>query len=216
MAVPTDKTPPRFALPDMPDRSGSGYLLEQLVHLNEGLRAYYREQFRRALPFADQFVNRWEKARFLGFGEGSSIYDNALVLGDVTVGKSTWIGPGCILDGSGGLVIGSHCSVAAGCQIYTHDSIEWALSGGRRPYVRRPTVIGDACYLAPHVVVAAGVTIGAHCLVGALSLVKGDLPDCSIAAGIPARIVGRVELAEDGTVTLVYHSAAPSGTKVSA
>jgi hypothetical protein len=30
------------------------------------------------------------------------MYDNVLVLGDVMVGRHTWIGPGCSLDGSGG------------------------------------------------------------------------------------------------------------------
>ena len=41
----------------------------------------------RSLPFGDYVVDRWEKARLLGFGDGSSIYDSSLVIGDVGVGK---------------------------------------------------------------------------------------------------------------------------------
>ena len=64
------------------------------------------QNYNRMLPFGDYLIDRWEKAKFLGFGEGTSIYDNVLVIGDVKVGKNTWIGPNVILDGSGGLEIG--------------------------------------------------------------------------------------------------------------
>ena len=48
---------------------------------------------RASLPLADYFVDRWDKARLLGFGEGSSIYDSSLVIGDVKIGKNAWVGP---------------------------------------------------------------------------------------------------------------------------
>ena len=51
----------------------------------------------RTLPFGDYISDRWEKARLLGFGEGSSIYDSAHVFGDVSIGSATWIGPFTIL-----------------------------------------------------------------------------------------------------------------------
>jgi len=44
-----------------------------------------REQFRRSLPFQDAMFDRWERARLLGFEEGVSIYNSALVFGDVRV-----------------------------------------------------------------------------------------------------------------------------------
>ena len=107
--------------------------------LIDQLRALWRERreevdarFRRTLPFADYVVDRWEKARALGFGEGASIYDSALVIGDVSVGEQTWIGPGVVLDGSGGLSIGAYCSISAGVQIYSHDTVAWATSGGEK------------------------------------------------------------------------------------
>ena len=86
--------------------------------------------------------------------------------------------------------IGDHCSIAAGVHVYSHDTIDWALSGGRAAYRRQPTRIGDDCYIGPHAVITAGVQIGSRCLVGALSMVKSDLPDGSVAVGCPARIIG--------------------------
>jgi acetyltransferase-like isoleucine patch superfamily enzyme len=168
-------------------------LFEQLKQFWLQRRRQVATQYRRSLPFADYVVDRWEKARELGFGEGTSIYDSVLVLGDVRVGRNTWIGPFVILDGSGGLTIGSNCSISAGVQIYSHDSVQWAVSGGKKEYERAPTSIGDNCYIGPNTVIAKGVRIGNGCIVGANSLVMRDLPDGARAYGSPCRIVAAQE-----------------------
>ena len=133
---------------------------DELTRLFKQLRDDKKNRFDRVLPFGEYIVDRWEKARYLGFGEGSSIYDSAIVFGDVKVGKNTWIGPFTILDGSGGLTIGDNCSVSAGTQIYSHDSVRWAVSGGEQGYEYGQTVIEDNCYIGPNTVIAKGVTMG--------------------------------------------------------
>jgi acetyltransferase-like isoleucine patch superfamily enzyme len=168
-------------------------LFKKLHKLWRHLQGEVNRKWRRTIPFGDYFVDRWEKARLLGFGEGSSIYDSALVLGDVQVGKSTWIGPFTILDGSGGLSIGDCCSISAGVQIYTHDSKKWAISGGKADYEREPTKIGSRCYIGPQTVIAKGVTIGDGCVIGANSLVLSDIPSGSKAYGVPCKVLGAVE-----------------------
>lgn len=154
------------------------------------LAAEVRERWHRSLPVGDYLVDRWEKARLLGFGEGASVYDSAVVLGDVRVGKHTWIGPFTVLDGSGGLEIGDYCSISAGVQIYSHDTVRWATSGGRTDPDRSPVRIGSRCYIGPHAVISKGVTIGDGCVIGANSLVNSDVPAGSTAWGTPARVTG--------------------------
>ena len=149
------------------------------------------KEWDRTLPFADYFVDRWRKAELLGFGEGSSVYDNSLIIGQVSVGKNTWIGPNTILDGSGGLTIGDNCSISAGVQVYTHDSIEWALSSDNKPLDKAPTIVGNNCYIGPNVVIAKGITIGDRCVIGANSLVLYDIETGSKAHGTPCKIVGK-------------------------
>lgn len=166
-------------------------LLETLKALWLERRRDLDSSYSRTLPFGDYIVDRWEKAKVLGFGEGTTVYDSSLILGDVKVGVNTWIGPFTILDGSGGLEIGSHCSISAGVQIYSHDTVEHSLSGGTAPVRRERTKIGSNCYFGPNVVVAMGVTIGDKVVVGANSLVLTDIPSNSNAFGTPCRVAAR-------------------------
>jgi acetyltransferase-like isoleucine patch superfamily enzyme len=170
---------------------------ERLLKLLGELRALLaqemstvRGRWNRSLPFGDYIVDRWNKARELGFGDGSSIYDSALVMGDVRVGRNTWIGPFTVLDGSGGLKIGENCSISAGVQIYTHDTVRWATSGGKEPPERAPVCIGNRCYIGPNTIISRGITIGDGCVIGANSLVKNDIPSGMKAWGTPARCQG--------------------------
>lgn len=159
-------------------------------------------RWQRDLPFDELLFDRWERARSLGFGEGTSIYHNSYVYGEVKVGKHTWIGPYTLLDGSGGLTIGDYCSISAGVHIYTHDTVRWALSGGKAAYERAPVAIGDCCHIGAQTVIAKGVTIGDHCVIGACSFVNRDVPPYTVAFGIPCRPAGRVEVGPSGEVTL--------------
>jgi acetyltransferase-like isoleucine patch superfamily enzyme len=178
-------------------------LHRRLVHLYDGLRSEARSRWRRDLPFDELLFDRWERAQSLGFGERASIYHSALVYGDVVVGSDTWIGPFTLLDGTGRLVIGRSCSISAGVQIYTHDTVKWAASGGVAPYEYAPVEIGDCCHIGSQTVIAKGVTVGAHSVVGSCSFVNRDVPAYTVAAGAPCRTIGHVEVDDDGTVELI-------------
>lgn len=168
-------------------------LHERFCELYEQLRREVDAKWDRTLPLGDYFVDRWEKARRLGFGKGTSVYDSSLVIGDVRVGDHTWIGPFTVLEGSGGLTIGSYCSICAGVQIYTHHTVRWSITGGRGGPQRAPTVIGSRCYIGPNSIVAKGVTVGDGAVIGAGSLVLDDIPPGSRAFGTPCRVVGKAD-----------------------
>ena len=173
-----------------------------LVRLYEGLRDDVQSRWKRDLPLEELLFDRWERAANLGFGEGTSIYHSSYVFGEVSVGRNTWIGPLVLLDGTGGLTIGDNCSISTGVQIYSHDTVKWAVSGGSAPYEHAPVSIGNSCYISSQSVVAKGVTIGDRCVVGACSFVNRDLAPNTIAGGVPIRHLGHVEI-RDGDVGLV-------------
>ncbi len=161
-------------------------LLEQLKDLLKISRQKKRNEFNRVLSVGEYLSDRFEKAAYLGFGEGSSIYDSALVFGDVRVGKNCWIGPFTILDGSGGpLIIGDGCNISAGVQIYTHDTVDKVNGGGERAV--GPVTVGRNCYIGPQSVVSYGVEVGEYSVIGALSLVNRSIPPGARVYGTPAR-----------------------------
>ncbi|WP_022722487.1 DapH/DapD/GlmU-related protein [Rhodopseudomonas sp. B29] len=152
-----------------------------------------KQLFNRRVSVGDLLSERTDNAADYGFGEGTTMYDNVLVLGRVHVGRHTWIGPGCILDGSGGgLRIGDHCSISAGVQIYTHQTVRRSVSMGVEPIEYAPTSIGNGVYLGPNVVIQMGVNIGDRAVVGANSFVNRDIGPGLRAFGTPARIQSSV------------------------
>jgi acetyltransferase-like isoleucine patch superfamily enzyme len=148
-----------------------------------------KAQYNRRVSIGDLLTERSDNAAMYGFGKGTTMYDNVLVLGEVTVGRHTWIGPGCILDGSGGgLEVGDFCSISAGVQIYTHHTVRRSVSLGVEPVDYAPTKIGNGVYIGPNAVIQMGLTIGDKVIIGANSFVNRDIPTGSKAFGTPARI----------------------------
>ena len=191
-------------------RDGGGGFLELLIakvilRFVRLLFKYKKYRYHRVVSLGDLLIDRTEKAEFLEFGQGATIYDSSLVIGAVKAGKSTWIGPYTIIDGSGGLEIGDFCNISAGVHIYTHDTVKRTLSGGKAESEHVPVRIGNCCYIGPHTIITKGTTIGNYCLIGANSLVTSDLNDYSIAAGSPCKIIGQVKIDEKGSVEFLMN-----------
>lgn len=164
----------------------------QLQQLHHSLFAEFKKQFNRTLPFTDEVFDRWERAKKLGWGEGTSIYDSSYIFGNVSVGKKCWIGPFTIIDGSGGLTIGDHCTISTGVHIYSHDNLKQTLSGGKLPIEHAAVSIGNCCYIGPQSMIVKGVSIGNHCVIASNSFVNKDVEDFMIVAGNPAKVIGKV------------------------
>ena len=152
-------------------------------------RTKMRKDFHRHVSINDLLSDRWETAKFYGFGEGSSCYNNVLILGDVRVGKNTWIGPNVVLDGTAGLEIGDFCSISAGVQIYTHDTVNWSNSMGEEPIKIAPTKIGSGVYIGPNSIVQMGIMVEDKSVIGAMSFVNKDVKCNEKVFGCPARPV---------------------------
>lgn len=108
------------------------------------------------------------------------------------VGVGTSILDGAFLDPSHCFLIsiGSHCTLAPGVRVLAHDA-----STNRPLGITRvgPVTIEDHCFLGDSTLVLPGVTIGAHSIIGARSVVTKDIPPYSVAAGHPARVICGVE-----------------------
>jgi len=163
-------------------------IIKIIEKVYKSLNKQMREKYNRHVSFGDLFTDRWATAKMYGFGEGTSCYDNTLIMGNVRVGKNTWIGPNCVLDGSGGLEIGDYCSISAGVQIYTHNTVNWATSLGTESIETALVTIGCGVYIGPQSVIQMGVNIGDKAVIGACSFVHRDVLSGTRVWGVPARV----------------------------
>jgi acetyltransferase-like isoleucine patch superfamily enzyme len=114
----------------------------------------------------------------------------------VRIGSGTFLNLGVMVAAQELVEIGDHCMLANGCFVSDADH---RFDDPDKPVTwqgfqsRGPTRIGDNCWLGAHVVVTSGVTIGERCVIGANSVVTSDLEPFSIAAGVPARLLRRVQ-----------------------
>ncbi len=176
---------------------------ELLAYLEEKREAMTR-RFHRVLPTGELLFNRYDKAAYLGAGEGTSVYDTSVIMGDVRLGKKVWVGPYTLIEGiHAPVTVGDFVSINTGVQVYSHDSTKHYVSGGKAPFKTGPVTIGDCTVIGSMSMIACGVTIGSHCVVGAGSMVTQDIPDGHIAAGTPARLIGKVEI-QDEDVRFLY------------
>ena len=182
---------------------------EEFAVLFERYMASKRDEmlrkYNRVLPSGELIFNRFDKGAYLECGENSSVYDTSVVMGDVEIGTHVWVGPYTLLDGSSGkLKIGDYTSIDSGVMIYTHDSTKNYVSGGVNPFEKGDVTIGNNTVIGSMSIITCSVSIGSHCVVGANSFVNKDIPDYSIAAGNPAKIIGKVVIDEKGVADFEY------------
>ena len=171
-------------------------LEKELIRLQQKLRDETRKKYDRVNPFVEDITDWKERGEYLfGKNKNITVYNTCTVAGKIEVGENTWIGPYTALDGGkSGITIGSNCSISSGVNIVGHDSVKWALSGGKIPYEYGRITIGDNCFIGTNAMITKGVSIGNHCLIGANAVVTKSFPDYSIILGIPAKKMGNVEI----------------------
>lgn len=174
----------------------AGDRYRELTELLTLLRKRMKARYNRHVATGDLLHDRWQLGREYGFGEGTNVYDDCLILGEVTVGRMCWVGPGCILDGSGGLTVGDYVDVSAGAHLYSHNTIERALTGHQAPMLLKATRIGSRCFIGPYAIIGPGTVIGDECFVTAHSYVQGVFPGNSFISGNPAKRAGTVVVAD--------------------
>jgi acetyltransferase-like isoleucine patch superfamily enzyme len=114
----------------------------------------------------------------------------------VRIGAGSFLNQGVMVASEQLVEIGEHCMLANGCFV---SDANHRFDDPEKPITwqgfqsKGPTRIDDNCWLGANVVVTSGVSIGERCVIGANSVVTHDIEPCSIAAGLPARVLKRVE-----------------------
>ncbi|MFK5647479.1 acyltransferase [Ornithinimicrobium sp. LYQ121] len=90
--------------------------------------------------------------------------------------------------------MGNHVTVSSEVQFITHDGGVWVFRAGEPDLdVVAPIVVHDNVFIGSRVTILPGVTIGAHSVIGAGSVVTKDVPTGVVVAGCPARVRSTID-----------------------
>ena len=111
---------------------------------------------------------------------------------NIEVGKNFFANYNCIVLDNAKVKIGDNCLIAPNVALYTagHPLHPDVRSNGCEYGIG--ITIGDNVWIGGNAVIMPGVTIGSNCVIGAGSVVTKDIPDWSIAAGNPARVIRKI------------------------
>jgi len=111
------------------------------------------------------------------------------------------IGDRCLI-GKGSAIVG-HFSISIGDDVWTghnvyitdqnHGYEDVSRPIGAQSMPEKPVTIGDGSWIGYGSVILPGATIGDHVVIGANSVVTGDVPSYSVAVGSPAKVIRRYE-----------------------
>lgn len=150
------------------------------------------------LRWLSELITDDERAKLYGLPESCRVREHTKILmpEKMLCGEHVWVGENAFIDASGGLEIGDHTTIGVGVYIWTHTSILSNLLGENIPggtqIIKRPTRIGNRCYIVGHTVINPGVIIGDSAVVLPHSCVTTDVEAGAIVAGSPARAIGQV------------------------
>jgi acetyltransferase-like isoleucine patch superfamily enzyme len=128
---------------------------------------------------------RFKKWEFPEIKEGRLTKYNWIVQhnANLKLGYKTDIGAFTYINAKFGVVLEDFVQIGSHCSLYSISTIDDK---------KGPILLKKNCRIGSHSVVMPGVTIGENSIIGACSFVNRDIPDNVIAAGVPIRVVGKM------------------------
>lgn len=110
----------------------------------------------------------------------------------IEVGKNFFANYNCTLLDVARIKIGDNCQMAPNVAIYTAGHPIHPVSRNSAYEYGKEVIVGDNVWFGGSTVVCPGVHIGSNVVIGAGSVVTKDVPDWSIAAGNPCRVIRKI------------------------
>lgn len=138
-------------------------------------------------------------------GDGSKIWHFCHVLSGSTVGERCIIGQNCMIGPD--VTIGNGCKFQNNVSVYKGVTLEDNVFCGPscvftnvynpRAFIERktefrPTLVKSGATIGANATIICGATVGHYAMIAAGAVVKADVPDYAIVAGVPARRIGWV------------------------
>lgn len=96
------------------------------------------------------------------------------------LGYKTDIGAFTYINAKNGVIIEDYVQIGSHCSIYSVSTID---------NKEGQVILKKGCRIGSHSVIMPGVTIGENSIIGAFSFVNMDVPDNTVAVGVPVKII---------------------------
>ncbi|MFB3853695.1 MAG: DapH/DapD/GlmU-related protein [Vicinamibacterales bacterium] len=112
--------------------------------------------------------------------------------GDIEIGDGANIGFNCEVFSAGRVVVGAKTLIAAYSYIVggDHEFGDPTKPIHEQGRVSRGVQIGEGAWIGAGVTVLDGARVGAHAIIGAGTVVRGDVPDHAVVAALRSKIIG--------------------------
>jgi len=127
--------------------------------------------------------------------KSSFIAPNAVIIGNVTIGKNCGVFPNAVIRGDeNSIVIGDGSNIQDCCVIHTDAEHQVKIGKnvtiGHAAMIHGATILDD-CLIGIHATVLNGAKIGSGSIIGACALVTEDMvvPEHSLILGVPGKII---------------------------
>lgn len=110
----------------------------------------------------------------------------------IETGKNFFANYNCTILDVAKVKIGDYCQMAPNVAIYTAGHPIHPITRNSMYEYGKEVVIGDNVWIGGNAVICPGVHIGNHVVIGAGSVVTKDIPDWSVAAGNPCRVIRQI------------------------
>lgn len=111
---------------------------------------------------------------------------------NIRIGESFYANHNCVMLDAAPITFGDHVFIGPDCGFYTAGHPLNAEERAQGLEYARPIVVGDHVWFGGGVRVMPGVTIGSHVVIGAGAVVNRDIPDHTMAGGVPAASIRRI------------------------
>lgn len=160
---------------------------EEIAKFKEELKLMF--ELNHTLPLTPEYESLVKKL-FPTIGEGSVIMPpiSGVRFHNVTIGKRVYVNSGCLMMSAGGITIGDDTQIAANVQLISnnHDLTD------RQVITCKPIHIGKNVWIGAGATILPGVRVGDNSVIGAGSVVTKDVPQDTIVAGNPAKIIRKI------------------------
>jgi carbonic anhydrase/acetyltransferase-like protein (isoleucine patch superfamily) len=137
--------------------------------------------------------------RVPSIGEGTFVFETATVVGDVTLGKEVYVGPGAIVRGDyGKVIVGDRVSIEENVVIHARP--------GEQAIIKDDVTLGHSCVvhnctINDHAIIGMGAVVSDYAHVGTWGVVaegavvraKGEVEPETVVTGVPAKPIRKID-----------------------